>query len=113
MLVVNNVPQKQHIFPPTVQQVFSLPHQELEKLDQIKLVHTAVTEEKHSRFRGHACRAKSTQEVKMAYQKLCLLYPESDHIMLAYAVKTYMGHHNNREYGASRKMLQILSNRGT
>ena len=92
--------------------MLSLSKQEQEAIEHIPMVHAEATTEKHSTFRGHAVHAKSTKEVRMAYQKLRLLYPESDHIMLAYNVKGHTGHHDHREYGASRKMLQILSNRG-
>ena len=109
-LYIKKVPQWQHIFPPTIQEVLSLSQQEREALDKINMVHTMVTTEKHSHFRGHAVRVNSSKDVKAAYQKLRLLYPDSDHIMMAYTVKHYTGHH---DHGASRKMLQILSNRCT
>ena len=49
-----------------------------------------ITDRK-SRFTGHATRVKGTKDVAAAYKKIELLYPESDHIMVAYLVKTYTG----------------------
>ena len=46
------------------------------------------------------------------HAKLKLLYPESDHIMLGYTVKTFAGHQDNSEYGAGKKILQTLLKMG-
>ena len=75
------------------------------------MIHTNLIKEKGSIFRGHAFKAKSSSEICLAYSKLKLLYPESDHIMIAYVIKSYSGHHDNGEHGASAKLLKILMDR--
>ena len=74
--------------------------------------HSDVVIDKGSSFKGHAIRVSSTAEIRLAYRKLKLMYPESNHIMMAYAVKTYTGHQDNGEFGAGKRLEQILATRG-
>ena len=40
------------------------------------------------------------------------MFPESNHIMMAYTLKNFTGNQDNGEFGASKKLLQILLSRG-
>ena len=111
-LYVNKVPQKQHIFPPTVQDLFNTPPNTHEKLDKISFEHTEEITDKGSVFRAHTLKVQNSTDVRLAYKKLKLLFPESNHIMLAYAVKTYVGSHDDGEHGSGKKILSILTNSG-
>ena len=53
-LYINKVPQKQHIYPPTVQDVLNLPVPEQEKINDITFQHSEVISDKGSNFKGHA-----------------------------------------------------------
>ena len=112
VLYVNNTPQKQHIFPPTVREMFNTNIAEQKKMDKMTFSESAGIEDKKSVFKAHAIAVKSSTDVRLAYRKIKTLYPDADHVMLAYAVKSYTGHHDNGEYGASKKMLNILTDRG-
>ena len=107
-LYLNNIPQRQHVHPPTVQNIFETDLQMIDKMNNIELVHTTEVVEKGSRFCGHAARVNSTADVKAVYRKMRLLFPESDHIVMSYKVKSYTGHADNGEYGAGRRVQKIL-----
>ena len=111
-LFIKNVPQKQHIFPPSVKDIFNIDPEMRDRMNQIQLVHSDAISEKSSHFVGHAARVKNSKDVNAAYKKVRLLYPESDHIILVYAVKNYTGHHDHGEFAAGSRILQILLQRG-
>ena len=56
---------------------------------------------------------KGTKDVNAAYHKIRLLYPESDHIVMAYSFKNFTGSHDHGEHAAGEKILQILLQRCT
>ena len=111
-LFVNKVAQKQHVQPPTVQEIFNCDLDCTDRMDRIDFVHSTAILDKKSTFTGHAARVKSSKDVNAAYTKICRLYPESDHIILAYAVKNYTGSHDHGEHSAGSRILNILTQRG-
>ena len=111
VLYVNKVPQKKHVTPPSIQDMYNIDAEMQSKIDSLQCVYSEKEEEKSSVFRAIALKVKNTQEVRLAYKKAKQLFPESDHIVLAYAVKTYTGYHDNGEHGAGKRMLQLLLNR--
>ena len=108
VLYVDGKPQRKHVFPPTARQLLNIDSSTQQKLDSIKFAESVAIVDKHSSFQAHAVKAKSTAEVKLAYQRIKLLYPDADHIMMAYKVKSYSGHHHDGEYGAGPKLLKTL-----
>ena len=110
-LYVNKIPQKHHVFPPTVQEMYDIDVEMQNKIDSLEYVLSDKEEEKSSIFRAMALRVRNTQEVRLAYKKAKQLFPESDHIVLGYVLKTYTGYHNNGEHGAGKKVLQLLLDR--
>ena len=111
VLFVNNKAQRQYVFPPTAQEVFNTDAETKEKMEKIKLFHSTTLIEKQSKFTGFAVHVKNVGEVKLVYRKLKVLYPECDHIMMAYSVKSHTGHHDNGEYGALIKLLNGITQR--
>ena len=111
-LYINKIPQRSYVNPPTVQEVFDTVLNDQQKMDNMDFVHTNVQTEKGSHFRGHAVRITAAKDVKLAYKKLRTLYPESDHLIMSYLVKSYQGNQDDGEYGASKKILQILNDSG-
>ena len=105
-LYVNKVAQKQHFKPPTV---FNLKCDELNKLEEIDIISTEVVEDKGSVFQGHAVKIKNSGDVRTAYKKLKLNYPESNHIIMAYSMKSYFGHCDDGEYTAGKRLQRIVS----
>ena len=111
VVFLDKVPQKKHIHPTTVKELFSIDANAKAKMEELSIVHTNLIEDRSSRFQGHALKVKNSTEVKMAYNKIHLLYPENDHVKLAYKVKQHSGNHDHGEHGASCRMLQILNDR--
>ena len=112
VLYVNKVLEKTYIYLPTVQDIFNLDNHTMEKINNIQLTHTDPMSDKGSVFRAHAFKVNNSESIKLAYKKLKLMYPESNHIMLAYAIKKYMGHQDDGEFGAGKRIQQILLSRG-
>ena len=80
-------------------------------MEVLNLFHSTALTDKSSVFRGHAVRVKNSQEIRLAYNRIKLTYPESDHIISAYHVKSHWGHHDDGEHGAARRLLKILEDR--
>ena len=110
-LIINNIPQKQHIFPPTVQELFNVDDTTQERMEQMFFSQSNVIADKGSSFRGHALKVANASEIRLAYRKLKLMYPESNHIM-TYVVKKYSGYQDNGEFGAGKRLAKILLARG-
>ena len=104
MLYLNKVPQKQHITAPTVQDIFNIDRVTEQKINSLKGVYTSEISEKSSKFVGHAFKVHTPTDVRLAYRKVRLLFPESDNIPMAYKVKEYSGYHDDREHGAGCKI---------
>ena len=112
-LIINNVPQKTHVFPPTVCEIFNIDENTQLRMDKMELFESTVIKDKQSSFKGHAFSVKSVMDVRMAYRKIKQMYPEADHAMMAYTKKgVHVGHHHDGEYGAGAKLLQLLLDRG-
>ena len=109
-LYINKVAQKQHIQSPSVQDIFNMNVEDENRMEDLTIKHTEAIVDKGSVFRGHALKVHNSREVRLAYAKLRLLFPESNHIILSYAVKTYTGFNDNGEYGAGKRILKILEN---
>ena len=107
-LYINKVPQRRHIFPPTAQDMFNITPQEQEQLDKIQFHHTDAVVDKNSIFRGHVVKVQNSPDIKSAYKRIKQLYPESNHIMLAYAIKKYTGSQDDGEHSAAKKILNTL-----
>ena len=110
-LYLNKVPQKKHLHPPTVKDMLNVNPESREKIENLQTFHSVAINDKGSIFRGHAVHVKSSQEVKLAYNRIRLLYPESDHVMVAYHIKSHWGYHDHGEHGAGVKLQKILENR--
>ena len=111
VLCLDKVPQKQFVTPPTIIEVFNCTKEDRKKIDKIKVHDSSVVTEKKSSFRGFAVWVKNTVDVRLAYKKLKTLYPESDHIMMAYTVKNFSGNQDDGEFGASKRLLELLGDR--
>ena len=109
-LFINEVPQKTHICPPTVAEVLNSSKQDLERMEKMRFSSSVLLSEKHSTFQGHAYHAKNTSDARLAYRRMKQLYPDKDHIMMVYAIKSYHGAHDDGEHGASKYLSQVLAN---
>ena len=107
-LYVNNVAQKKYVVPPTATEILNVEPDQQQKMNELQVSHSEFECEKGSSFSGHAVRVKNTTEIKLAYRKVCAMFPESDHVMMAYNVKTFTGYHDDGEFGAAKRILNIL-----
>ena len=112
-LYINKEPQRKHIHPPTVQNIFNCNREMGSVMGKVKLVHSAESIDKYSRFIGHTARVNNVTEINAAYRKIRLLYPESDHIMMAYGYRSFTGFHDDGEHVAGNRLMQILLQRGS
>ena len=58
MLYINKVPQKKHVLPPTVQEMFNCDKETKAKMEKITFAHTSSIIDKKSIFNGHAATRK-------------------------------------------------------
>ena len=107
-LFINKKPVKQHIKVPTIQEVFNMSVEEQTKSADIVFTSSESTTDKGSVFKGHTLRINNSTDIHTALKKLKLLYPESNHMIFAYRMKSYTGFDDDGEYGAGRKLLNIL-----
>ena len=83
---------------------------EQEKIDKIKTYHSDPVNERNSTFQAFAAKCSSLTEVKRAYVKMKQTFPEAPHILAAYQIKNGNGYQDDKEHGASVKMLKLLVN---
>ena len=105
ILYVDGKARKQHIFPPTMKDIFNIDVATQNKMEKLVIKDAPPIEEKHSVFTGYALAVNNVTEIKLAYKRIKQLSPEADHIMMAYNIKNYSGYHDAGEHGA-RKRLQ-------
>lgn len=104
---INGQLQKKKITPPTVQEIF--PDDDVqEKVNNIKLKHFHANPEEGSSFRVSVFKPENMVEVKHAYIKLFQKFPAADHISVACTINGEEAYHDDKEYGASHRMLRII-----
>ena len=107
-LFINDQPYKTYVRPPTVADILNSNKQDQEKMNLLKFAHSTALIEWNSVFQGHTIRVKNSVEVKLAYCRLHQLYPESDHVMMAYCARGYSGYQDHGQYGAGKRLEQLL-----
>ena len=110
-LHLDGKPQKKHIIPPTVTDMYNVLPDTQVKIDAISLEQSPIYQEKGSAFTGYATRISSTTEAKLAYKKVKQLVPDADHIMMSYVFRQYSGYHDDGEHAAGKKLSSILADR--
>ena len=85
-LILDGIPQRQHVPPPMVVDLFNIDATTQEKLEKLKFSHSVIPPEKSSIFNGYAIKVNNATEVKNAYLRVKQLAPEADHIIMAYHI---------------------------
>ena len=80
------------------------PHQR--KLDNITYVYSKEESEKRNTFRGIATHISNTSDVRLAYKRVKQLFPESDHIMMAYVLKDHSGWQDDSNQGQVKRFTR-------
>ena len=103
---------KRSIFsPPTCTDLFTTDAETQDKMDSLPLIQSPSVIEKSSVFTGFAFIVNNSTDIQLAYRRVKQLIPDSDHIIMAYAVKQHMGDHDNGEHAAGRRLSAILADR--
>ena len=110
ILYVNRVPQKKVPFPAPGPVDLFPDKTEQDKLDKIKYATSTVVEESGSAFQAFAIKLQSITEVKRAYVRVRQLHPGASHVIAAYSIKSYEGHQDDFEHGASHRLLNVIAN---
>ena len=97
------VPKTADLFPEKAEQ---------DKIDRMRLQNSSTQIEQSSSFTAHAIKTQSMTEIRRGYIKVKQMFPAAAHIMAAYIFKSYEGHQDDGEHGASSKILQELSDQG-
>ena len=108
-LYVNKVPHKKTmLLPPKVSEIFP-ERPEQDKINRMKLYTSTRKEENGSSFIAHALKTQSFTEVRGGYVKLKQMYPHAPHILAAYIINNNQGNQDDREYGASVRILDEVT----
>ena len=110
-LYIDDVPQKKHVFPPSVKDLMNMSKAETLKASKFNIAHSDPVEDKGNIFRAHAVRVTNNADIKLMYNQIRLLFPESDNIPMAYTTK-FEGYHDDREYGAGLRLQTLLKEQG-
>lgn len=116
-LLFNNKVVSPKVWTPRPRELLKLTDPELDQINDIRLIAGVTEEEGSCTFRGYAAKATSHTEVNDAYKKIKLMHGEATHIACAYRLKSCKPPYDadgcdDREYGASRVLLQEIHDTG-
>ena len=111
VVYVNKQPIKKFLHMPKGADLF-IDKSEQKKIDKIKLYNSDTHTEKGSSFTAFGAKCSSITEVRRTYVKMKQLFPEASHGLAAYVIKNGSGYEDDREFGASSKMLKTLKAQG-
>ena len=106
-LYINRVPQKKLLCVPKIVDIFP-EKPEQDKIDRMKLYNSSPKTAETSTFIAHAIKTQSITEVRRGYVKIKQMYPQAAHVMAAFVIKNIEGNQDDREFGASTKILDSL-----
>ena len=104
---MNKIPQKKLLYPPKIQDLFPEKAGQ-DKVDKMKLYTSTTKAEGGSTFVTHAIKTQSMTEIKRTYVKIKQMHPQAAHILAAFSFKNTEGYQDDREYGASSRMLAAI-----
>ena len=107
VLYINRVPQKKILCVPKPMDLFP-EKPEQDKIERMKLYSSTPQIEGSSSFTAHVIKTQSLTEVRRAYVKVKQIHAQSPHVMAAFIVKNSEGNQDDREFGASSRMLEYL-----
>ena len=110
-LYVEGKPRKQHIYAPTVKDIFAVDKATQSKMEKLPIQIATPIIEKQSVFTGYAVKVNNVTEIKLAYKRVKQLSPDADHLIMAYTIKQYQGYCDAGEHGAGRRLKNILEDR--
>ena len=106
-LLINNQPVIKHLMAPKPQDLF-VDSNEQDKIEKIKVHNSNALPVRKCSFTAYAVKCSSMTEVRRAYVKMRQIYTSAEHIPAAYQIKNGEGYQDDREFGASHKMLKTL-----
>ena len=106
-LLVNNEVQRKRVSAPPLEEVFEM-RSRMERKDNIPFQELTPIVEKGNHSTVCKAEVHSLDEIRSAYTKVKYLYPDSDHVVMAYPIANYEGCEDDGEHFAGAKMLRIL-----
>ena len=112
-IMVNNNKLRPVVIPPSNSDILLLKDQELEKIRAIKLVYGPEHTEKNSSYFCAIFKAKSKEDVDLAYKKAKIKFPDATHISCAYRLGNPFGPYcqqaiDDGDIGIGRSILSAL-----
>ena len=109
-LYINNQLQKKQVASPKVENLLALTMEERKRILERDMTDETLMTEKGNQFIGRAARVNSLEEVRGAYAKMKLLYPDAEHIVMAFKWAGSEGCCDDGENFVGDKILkQLLS----
>lgn len=112
-LRVNNEPYKRKVSPPSAAEILRLDPTEIVTTQRAPTVYGDSDMNQGSEFISYAANVNSVEEVRVAYRKLRVKYPDASHIVSAYRLDPPNGPFNQEacddgEHGGGRCLLSLL-----
>lgn len=104
---INGQKHKKLVTPPSVLQLFP-EKDEQQKVNATKFVKATAQPEQGSSFTAFICPTKTLNHVHLAYINLFQNFPGADHIAMAYSAEGKTGYHDNAEFGAGFRLLEVI-----
>ena len=116
-LVVNGEPYKCKVIEPSNRQLLSMKQEQIRDVLRKQLFQGQKLSRDNSHFLGFATKTHSIEEVVKAYQQLKYRFADADHIMCSYRILDPDVAHmqdslDGGEFGAGRRLLQLLIDQG-
>lgn len=112
-LRINNEPYQKKVKPPSAAEILRLDPTEIESTKKALTVFGESKMLETSEFISYASKVTTAEEVRIAYRKLRLKYPDATHITSAFRLEQPNGPYNQEanddgEHAAGRSLLKVL-----
>ena len=109
ILYINKEPQRKLLAVPKPAELF-VEKTEQDKIDRMKFYSSDSKTEEGSYFTAHVVKTQSMTEIRRAYIKVRQMHPSASHIPFSFRFKNVEGSQDDREIGASSRMLKTMQN---
>ena len=111
VLYVDGASRRSDIPVPSVTELLNMNKKEVNRILDIDLVETDITEERGSAFFGYAIKASSKQLVGDVYKKVKIWHPEADHVTMAARINGITQSCDDGEHKLGLKLQKLLDER--
>lgn len=116
-LRINNEPYQKKVSPPSAAEILRLDPAEIQATNKAPTVFGDTDLIQGSEFISYAAKVKTIEEVRVAYRKLRVRYPDASHIVSAFRLNPPNGPFNQEasddgEHAGGRCILNVLEEQG-